>query len=61
MGHWERDYDAEKNAEDGKYQYTADPPALLAAGLKEQEIKGSGKVTVTMWPIEVDTVFTTGT
>jgi hypothetical protein len=60
MGHWERDYDAEKNAEDGKYQYTADPPTLLAAGLKEQEIKGSGKVTVTMWPIEVDTVFTAG-
>jgi hypothetical protein len=57
MGHWERDY---TQTESEEYQYTDDPPTLLAAGLKEQHITGSGKVTVTMWPIVVDTVFTAG-
>jgi formylglycine-generating enzyme required for sulfatase activity len=57
MGHWERDYESEQN---GNYEYKENiPPTLLAAGLKEQLITGSGKVTVTMWPIVVDTVFTT--
>jgi hypothetical protein len=60
MGHWERNYTAEKAAGDGKYKYTDEPPTLLAAGLKEQHITGSGKVTVTMWPVVVDTVFTAG-
>jgi hypothetical protein len=56
MGHWERDY----LPGNGDYQYTADPPTLLAAGLKEQHITGSGKITVTMWPIVVDMAFTSG-
>jgi hypothetical protein len=52
MGHWEHD---------GNYHYydtLADfrPPTLLAAGLKEQLVTGSGKITVVMWPIVVDTV-----
>jgi hypothetical protein len=56
MGHWERDYAA------AGYVYNEDvPPTLLAAGLKENYlVTGSGTVTVTMWPIVVDTVFTTG-
>jgi hypothetical protein len=57
MGHWNRDYAHET---DGNFAYTADPPTLLAAGLKEQEVLGSEKVTVTMWPIVVDTTFTSG-
>jgi formylglycine-generating enzyme required for sulfatase activity len=60
MGHWERDYVAEAEAGDGKYVYTSDPPTLLAAGLRDQTVTGSGKVTVTMWPLVVDTVFSSG-
>jgi hypothetical protein len=53
MGHWEHD---------GNYNYTKAPPTLLAAGLKKhQVITGDEKITVTMWPIVVDTrFFTTG-
>jgi hypothetical protein len=58
MGHWERDY---KKEADGEYKYTTNPPTLLAAGLKRQEVTGGGKVTISMWPVVVDTVFTTGT
>jgi hypothetical protein len=47
MGHWERDY-----AGDDLYKYTANPPTLLSAGLREQ--------TVTMWLIVVDTAFSSG-
>ncbi|MDR0386999.1 MAG: hypothetical protein LBH57_03090, partial [Treponema sp.] len=44
----------------GVYKYDdAVPPTLLAAGLKTQMVTGSGTVTITMWPIVVDTVFTT--
>jgi hypothetical protein len=32
-------------------------PTLLAAGLQSQAIDKSGKVTITMWPLEVDTEF----
>ncbi|MDR2742779.1 MAG: hypothetical protein LBB98_11600 [Treponema sp.] len=38
--------------------YGNEPPTLLAAGLKEMEVSGSGKITIVMWPIVVDTVFT---
>jgi hypothetical protein len=58
MGHWERNYGAESG---GNYVYKETvPPTLLAAGLKEQTVIGSGKITVTMWPLVVDTVFTSG-
>jgi hypothetical protein len=58
MGHWERDYAAEPA--DGTYVYKEDsPPTLLAAGLKEERIVGDGEITVMMWPIVVDTQFTT--
>jgi hypothetical protein len=60
MGLWDRDYEVEAEAQDDLYKYTDNPPTLLAAGLKEQTVTGSGKVTVTMWPIVVDTVFTSG-
>jgi hypothetical protein len=56
MGHWERNYAAEDG---GSYIYTADPPTLLAAGLKTQTVTGNGAVTVTMWPLVVDTKFST--
>jgi hypothetical protein len=59
MGHWERDYEAEQNS-GGVYKYKKDTlPTLLAAGLTQKKVTGSGTVTVTMWPIVVDTVFTT--
>jgi hypothetical protein len=32
-------------------------PSLLAAGLQSQTIGKSGKITITMWPIEVETDF----
>ncbi|MDR2742708.1 MAG: hypothetical protein LBB98_11240 [Treponema sp.] len=49
MGHWEHD---------GNYTYDeSEPPTLLAAGLKEIDVTGSGKITVVMWPIVVDTEF----
>jgi hypothetical protein len=54
MGHWERTYE-ENQGED--YIYTNNPPTLMAAGLKTQVVSGSGKVTVTMWPVVADTAF----
>jgi hypothetical protein len=56
QGYWERDY--KKETPGGDYVYTGNPPTLLAAGFKEERVTGSGKVTITMWPIVVDTVFT---
>jgi hypothetical protein len=59
MGHWDRDYEAEKTS-GGTYVYIESlPPTLLAAGLKEVTVTGAGTVTITMWPIVVDTKFTT--
>jgi hypothetical protein len=49
MGHWEHD---------GNYNYKTNLPTLLAAGLQEKMITANGKITVTMWPIIVDTKFT---
>jgi hypothetical protein len=52
MGYWKHD---------GSYNYTeTEPPTLLAAGLRDQEVTGSGKITVVMWPIVVDTEFKSG-
>ncbi|MDR2742946.1 MAG: hypothetical protein LBB98_12450 [Treponema sp.] len=61
MGHWNRDYEKETGGTGTyKYKYTSDSPTLLAAGLlAEQLVTGSGTVTITMWPIVVDTVFIT--
>jgi hypothetical protein len=57
MGHWERDYEAEKTS-NGVLKYNEDAsPTLLAAGLKEMTVTGSGTITVVMWPIVVDTEF----
>jgi hypothetical protein len=59
MGHNERDYAEETPG--GDYQYTDDPPTLLAAGFQEVTITpDNNKVTIIMWPLVVDTVFTTG-
>ncbi|MDR3138529.1 MAG: hypothetical protein LBT95_02525, partial [Treponema sp.] len=56
MGHWERDYDKETG---GAYVYTEGPPTLLAAGLKEVKYTEDGQsVYVQLWPLYVDTVFT---
>jgi formylglycine-generating enzyme required for sulfatase activity len=52
VGYWEHD---------GDYAYAENkPPTLLAAGLKSQKVTGSGTVTITMWPIVVDTKFVKG-
>ncbi|MDR2743384.1 MAG: hypothetical protein LBB98_14720 [Treponema sp.] len=60
MGHWERDYAREVANNNGKYVYLeANPPTLMAAGFKEQLITNNGKVSITMWPIVVDTIFKT--
>jgi hypothetical protein len=53
MGHWE--YDGSYNYYDEEPDFR--PPTLLAAGLKELEVSGSGKITVVMWPIVIDTLF----
>jgi hypothetical protein len=55
-GHWERDYAAE--TADGDYAYTGNPPTLLGAGYKDLPFSGGDSVTITVWPIYVDTVFT---
>ncbi|MDR0386403.1 MAG: right-handed parallel beta-helix repeat-containing protein [Treponema sp.] len=57
MGHWERDYGKEISG--GPYVYTTAQPTLLAAGFKEQEVTGDGRMTIIMWPLVIDTVFTT--
>jgi hypothetical protein len=60
MGHWERDYAAESLPGNAGYKYKEnEPPTLLAAGFREEMIEGNKTVTVTMWPIVVDTKFTT--
>jgi hypothetical protein len=68
MGHWERDYAKEAAGSDGTFEYLEDkPPTLLAAGLMEgQEVyevtaeHNTGQtITITMWPMVVDTKFTT--
>jgi hypothetical protein len=57
MGHWNQ-----AGGNDDPYDYVDNvPPTLLAAGLKTQKVTGSGTVTVTMWPVIVDTVFKSGT
>jgi hypothetical protein len=60
MGHWDRDSAAEQSS-GGNYVYkTGVLPTLLAAGLKTRNVEGSGKVTITMWPIAADTKFSVG-
>ncbi|MDR2741710.1 MAG: hypothetical protein LBB98_06095 [Treponema sp.] len=61
MGHWERDdnYDENYKYYDGTNGHDFRPPTLLAAGLKKAKVTGSGKISVVMWPIVVDTVFST--
>jgi formylglycine-generating enzyme required for sulfatase activity len=57
QGHWERDYAKETG---GNYAYTGNPPTLLSAGYKEVTFSGGGAVTIAVWPIYMDTVFTAG-
>jgi hypothetical protein len=55
MGHWERETN-----EGDDFIYKETPPTLLAAGLiKQMTVTESGKLTAMMWPIVVDTEFTT--
>jgi formylglycine-generating enzyme required for sulfatase activity len=55
MGHWDRNGET-----DGLYVYRENsPPTLLAAGLETREVTGGGTIRITMWPIVVDTSFTT--
>jgi hypothetical protein len=48
IGHWEHD---------GNYNYKNESPTLLVAGLQEELVKEYGKISITMWPITVDTKF----
>jgi hypothetical protein len=60
MGHWERNYAGEKE-NPGQYQYKDGPPTLLAAGFKSQTVTAKNSlITIAMYPIQVDTKFTTG-
>jgi hypothetical protein len=63
MGHWQyvknyKYYDGITSGPDGSILEFR-PPTLLAAGLKTQKVSGSGKITVVMWPLVVDTELTT--
>jgi hypothetical protein len=61
FGYWERNAAGESTDDNGvtafAYNETA-KPVLLAAGYKTQQLLRSEKVTVTMWPLVIDTVFT---
>ncbi|MDR2743060.1 MAG: hypothetical protein LBB98_13030, partial [Treponema sp.] len=57
MGHWEHNNYTYYDGKNDQYEFRA--PTLLAAGLKELPVTGSGTITIVMWPIVVDTVFTT--
>jgi hypothetical protein len=50
MGNWKKD---------GETYVDNESPTLLATGLQEQLVSGGGKITITMWPLVVDTEFTT--
>ncbi|MFP3090864.1 hypothetical protein LQZ21_11120 [Treponema sp. TIM-1] len=57
MGHWERG----PNDGNNNYTYTEDEaPTLLSAGLAEKKVNVTGDtvVTITMYPVTVDTKFT---
>ncbi|MDR3131174.1 MAG: hypothetical protein LBU18_06470 [Treponema sp.] len=55
MGHWERNYQAETGS--GYVYIDNRPPTLMAAGFKEQTVTGDGKISISMWPVIVDTAF----
>jgi hypothetical protein len=59
FGNWERNYSSEQtNNGVTVYDYNESAkPVLLAAGYKPQLVMESGKVTVTMWPLVINTVF----
>jgi hypothetical protein len=59
MGHWERDYGAE--TPNGDYRYVADRlPTLLAVGRTMAHITtADNTITITLYPLVVDTKFTT--
>jgi hypothetical protein len=60
LGYWERNYGGD-TAADGvtTFAYNQNAkPVLLAAGYQSELIEGSGAVTVTMWPLAVNTKFT---
>jgi hypothetical protein len=52
MGHKERDYAAQG------YEYQDNPPTLLAAGYTRQSISRGQKITITLYPVVVETTFT---
>jgi hypothetical protein len=55
MGHWDRNGETAG----GQYIYKDSPPTLLAAGFETRKITEGGTITITMWPIVVDTAFVT--
>jgi hypothetical protein len=56
QGHWERNYGAEWQ---GNYAYTNDPPTLLAVGYSTIDFKIGATLQISVWPLYVNTTFTT--
>jgi hypothetical protein len=60
FGYWERNVDQESTSDAGittfVYKDNA-KPVLLAAGYREQEVQNEGTISITMWPLVIDTVF----
>jgi hypothetical protein len=60
LGYWERDVSGETTDNNGVTTFVYDQdakPVLLAAGYKTQHLLKGQKVTVTVWPLVIDTVF----
>jgi hypothetical protein len=45
------------NAGNGDFVYDTTSPTLMGAGLKKVKVTGSDSITITLWPIVVDTKF----
>jgi hypothetical protein len=62
MGYWERDYDNDAVSNSiTTFSYAEGvKPVLLASGYQQEYIEGNKIVTITMWPLAVDTKFTAG-
>jgi hypothetical protein len=62
IGYWERNYNGD-TAAGGVTTFAYNDsakPVLLAAGYQSELIEGSGTITITMWPLVVDTTFRAG-
>jgi hypothetical protein len=56
FGYWERSHSAEGADSGSDYVYKSEPPTLLAVG-RRTETAEAGKLTLTVWPLVIDTAF----